>query len=283
MARIRTIKPEFFTSEDIVELCPFTRLLYIALWCEADRDGRLVWKPRTFKMRYFPADNCDIDEMCHALLTRRLLVKYGGDFAFIPSFSDHQHVNPREKISNLPIPTDENIEMPRVSDASRRDSDGESTLREERKGKEGNEKGGKGSNLQPAAAVVPKEKKVASPEIKEKRRSTWASYVDAFFLKYGTEPIQDAKSNSCVCRIVESLGDEAPDVAAFYLTHNGAWYVQKSHSIEYLAKDCSALRTQWATSNVVTARKAHEGERIGARLAESLDGMDLNQAWGKQA
>jgi hypothetical protein len=43
VARIRTIKPEFFTSEDIVSLPPLTRLLYIALWCEADKEGRLAW------------------------------------------------------------------------------------------------------------------------------------------------------------------------------------------------------------------------------------------------
>ena len=60
MARIRTIKPEFFTSEDIVSLSPLARLLYVALWCEADKEGRLVWKPLTFKLRYLPADDCDI-------------------------------------------------------------------------------------------------------------------------------------------------------------------------------------------------------------------------------
>ena len=76
MARIRTIKPEFFTSEDIVELPPLARLLYIALWCEADRDGRMVWKPNTFKLRYLPGDKCDICELCDALSTRGLLVIY---------------------------------------------------------------------------------------------------------------------------------------------------------------------------------------------------------------
>ena len=49
MARIRTIKPEFFTSDDICALSPRARLLYIGLWCEADREGRLVWAPRGFK------------------------------------------------------------------------------------------------------------------------------------------------------------------------------------------------------------------------------------------
>jgi hypothetical protein len=108
MARIRTIKPEFFTSEDIVSLDPMARLLYIALWCEADREGRLAWKPLTFKMRYFPADDCDIHALCDALLTRGLLVTYASDglqYAVIPSFKSHQHVNPREAASTIPEPT----------------------------------------------------------------------------------------------------------------------------------------------------------------------------------
>lgn len=116
MARIRTIKPEFFTSEDIVELEPFARLLYIALWCEADKEGRMSWKPKTFKIRYFPADNFDIDALCDALVTRGLVCLYGESHAFIPSFKSHQHINPREKESVLPAPNEENLS--RVSDAS---------------------------------------------------------------------------------------------------------------------------------------------------------------------
>ena len=104
MARIRTIKPEFFTSEDIVELEPMARLLYIALWCEADKEGRLCWKPKTFKMRYFPADSCDIDALCDALVTRGLVCLYGDGLAYVPSFKDHQHINPREQDSKLPDP-----------------------------------------------------------------------------------------------------------------------------------------------------------------------------------
>ena len=116
MARIRTIKPEFFTSEDIVELDPLARLLYIALWCEADKEGRFSWKPKTFKMRYFPGDECNIDALCDALVTRGLVCLYGDSFAYVPSFKDHQHINPREKDSVIPGP-DEYIDA-RVSDAS---------------------------------------------------------------------------------------------------------------------------------------------------------------------
>jgi hypothetical protein len=134
VARIRTIKPEFFTSEDIVSLSPFARLLYIALWCEADREGRFAWKPNTFKMRYLPGDTLDIDALARELVASGLVKLYGKSLAFIPEFSKHQHVNPREAASILPEPT-ENDENPRVSDASARDSD--TQVGKERKGKEG--------------------------------------------------------------------------------------------------------------------------------------------------
>jgi hypothetical protein len=145
MARIRTIKPEFFTSEDIVELPPLARLLYIALWCEADKEGRMIWKPRTFKMRYLPADDCDIDALADALVTRGLIVLYGDGLAVIPSFKTHQHINPREKLSTLDAPTDDDFtRAPRVATRHWPDSDGACTRREEGKGREGKGKEGKG-------------------------------------------------------------------------------------------------------------------------------------------
>lgn len=107
MARIRTIKPEFFTSEDIVSLTPLARLFYVSLWCEADREGRLSWKPKTLKMRYFPADDCDIDMLAAELIDAGLIELYEHDgkaFAFIPSFGKHQIINNRESASVLPEP-----------------------------------------------------------------------------------------------------------------------------------------------------------------------------------
>ncbi len=117
MARIRTIKPEFFTSEDIVSLTPFARLLYIAIWCEADREGRLVWKPKTFKMRYFPADLIDIDEHCSELVSGGLVALYGDGLAYIPAFLNHQHINNREADSHLPEPDASSTRDSRVNHA----------------------------------------------------------------------------------------------------------------------------------------------------------------------
>ncbi|BCT96282.1 hypothetical protein LYSHEL_21530 [Lysobacter helvus] len=135
MARIRTIKPDFFTSEDIVNLSPLARLLYIALWCEADREGRMAWKPRTFKLRYMPGDECDVDVLCAEIVDRKLVVLYGDGLAYIPAFGEHQHVNPRESVSCLPAPD----ASPRVRTRGARDSDAQ--VGREGKGKEGRDKG----------------------------------------------------------------------------------------------------------------------------------------------
>lgn len=132
MARIRTIKPEFFTSEDIVALSPLARLLYIALWCEADREGRLRWKPATFKMRYLPAEQVSVIDLCQELIDRGLVITYQvpidkeieknrelfdnslDTLAYIPKFYLHQQINNREAPSVLPSPLSE----PRVIHAS---------------------------------------------------------------------------------------------------------------------------------------------------------------------
>jgi len=152
VARIRTIKPEFFTSEDIVNLSPLTRLLYIAIWCEADKEGRLTWKPMTFKLRYFPGDNCDTKAMCQKLVDAGLIVLYGNGLAYCPTFSKHQHINPRESASQLPDPSASS----RVTNASARVNSGiDPQVGREGKGREGNDKEGKVNTALVAPFVLP--------------------------------------------------------------------------------------------------------------------------------
>ncbi len=121
MSRIRTIKPEFFTSADIVCMTPLSRLFYASLWCEADRDGRLKWDVKTLKLRYFPADDCDISSMANELLENGLIVIYevdGKSFAEIPSFTTHQVINNREAESIIPARITEETKQNDVSSHS---------------------------------------------------------------------------------------------------------------------------------------------------------------------
>ena len=95
MARNRMIKPEFWSSEDIMSLPLDHRLLYIGLWNFADDSGILPHKPMTIKCQIFPSDNIDCGPMIEKLVTCGLLVRYnvGTDFyIMIQAWNKHQTI-----------------------------------------------------------------------------------------------------------------------------------------------------------------------------------------------
>lgn len=62
-------------------------------------------------------------------------------------------------------------------------------------------------------------------------------------------------------RLVDKLGtEEAPPVAAFYVTHNHSFYVAKRHPVNLLLQDAEGLRTQWATGVRATTSEARNME-----------------------
>lgn len=63
MARIRSIKPEFWTSEQVMECSALTRLLFIGMWNFADDLGRLALSPKTIKAQVFPSDDITSDSI----------------------------------------------------------------------------------------------------------------------------------------------------------------------------------------------------------------------------
>lgn len=150
MARIRTIKPEFFTSADILELTPLSRLFYISLWCESDREGRLNWNRKTLMFRYFPSESSDnFNSSVDELVGSGLIMLYkvdGREYCFIPSFLDHQSINNRESESRIPAPNASNG----LTDAS---LTRESGVQGEGKGKEGKGKEGKGTGAKRKTSI----------------------------------------------------------------------------------------------------------------------------------
>ena len=105
MARIRSIKPAFFTSEDTCGCSPLARLLFLGLLTEADRAGRLEDKPRQIKRRLLPDDACDIDALIEELADRRLIHRYttmAVAVLQITNFEKHQRPHPKEPASLLP-------------------------------------------------------------------------------------------------------------------------------------------------------------------------------------
>lgn len=155
MAYIRTIKASFFTSDDIVSLSPLARLLYIALWTEADRDGRFTWRPGNFKLRFLPGDQCDIGELCGELVESGLVHPYSVDgktYAEIPTFTRHQSINVRERKSVIP-PREADACMTRHDPSATR-HDEKFACTQERKGQSSTAPSqGEGSNTTSATGV----------------------------------------------------------------------------------------------------------------------------------
>ena len=113
MARIRTIKPEFFEHYDLwkaetEEGLPL-RVAFAGLWTICDREGRFRWEPPRLKIKTLPYDDVDFSRVLHALTTRGFVVRYrvnDCEYAYIPSFTRHQVINNKERASELPNPND---------------------------------------------------------------------------------------------------------------------------------------------------------------------------------
>ena len=104
MARIRSIKPDFWVDEKIVTLSFAARLLFIGLWNFADDDGRMVYSPHKIKMQIFPADSLDISELFGEIRRESLVVVYKvGEIEYLQilHFSRHQKIDKRSP-SKLP-------------------------------------------------------------------------------------------------------------------------------------------------------------------------------------
>lgn len=100
MARIRTVKPEFWTDETLVEMSPLARLLFIGLWNFADDQGYLDYKPKQIKMRVLPADDADIDALIAELLDAGRVAAYSsplGPQLRIVHWARHQRVEKAAK------------------------------------------------------------------------------------------------------------------------------------------------------------------------------------------
>ena len=108
MARARNIKPSFFKNELLAEMDAFDRLLFIGLWCLADREGRIEDRPKRIKMELFPCDTYDVNAGLDQLTKHGFLRRYqAGDAAVVSIVNFHKHQTPHgtEKDSELPDET----------------------------------------------------------------------------------------------------------------------------------------------------------------------------------
>lgn len=163
MARIRTIKPDFFTSLTIADLTPEQRLTFIGLWTHADDEGRCVDDPRLIKAAIWPLDDrtsADIEIDLKALSESSLITRYALNrkrYLAVTNWFEHQRIN-RPTESKLPSP--EQGEKPDPEPPTCDDTDSSiphawltEGSRQERKGREQGKEQGTG-NREGASADV---------------------------------------------------------------------------------------------------------------------------------
>ena len=99
MARIRTIKPQFWDDAKIGRIPRDARLLYIGLWTFADDLGVVIADPVWLKSKIFPYDRIQIQQLeaWLGLLEKTgfisLLSVKSESFYYLPTFSRHQIIN----------------------------------------------------------------------------------------------------------------------------------------------------------------------------------------------
>lgn len=110
MSRIRTIKPEFWTSEQIISCSPFARLLFIGLLNFTDDNGIHPASVVRLKAEVFPSDGFSSEEIrswISELTNNDLLREYvveDKSYWVVTGWKSHQRID--KPTYKYPLPTD---------------------------------------------------------------------------------------------------------------------------------------------------------------------------------
>lgn len=111
MARIRTIKPSFWTDDKVRSLSRDARLLLVGLISQADDAGRFIAVPITLSGNLFTTDNiapAKVKKWRDEIAGTGIIQLYsdgGADYGHFPHWLRHQRIDKRQP-STLPAPPD---------------------------------------------------------------------------------------------------------------------------------------------------------------------------------
>ncbi|UYW33644.1 hypothetical protein [Methylorubrum extorquens] len=174
MARIRTIKPEFWTSEQVMECSPNARLAFIGMWNFCDDAGRMPASPKQIKALVFPSDDFTsenvrgmIDELELNGLVRRYVVE-DKEFLAVTGWH-HQKIDKPQK-PRTPEPPDHDPPPVRRTFGAGREGNTEG------KGKDSRNSGGGDSHpARPTINAAPADAPVAEAAAAADRSQGWAT------------------------------------------------------------------------------------------------------------
>lgn len=98
MARIRAVKPEFWASEQVMELTPLARLAFIGMWNFCDDGGVHPASAKTLKAEVFPSDDLTaeaVGSLVGELITQGLVIEFEADgkrYWHVTGWARHQRI-----------------------------------------------------------------------------------------------------------------------------------------------------------------------------------------------
>jgi hypothetical protein len=111
LARIRSIKPEYFDDPDVGGLSAEAALVFVGIWTQADKRGRLLDDYRRLKVRLRPYSPCDFNAVLAELVDAGFLIRYQSEAGMkllqVRSFEKHQKTHKLEPDSHFPAPSNE--------------------------------------------------------------------------------------------------------------------------------------------------------------------------------
>jgi hypothetical protein len=162
MARIRSLKPEFWADEELATMTSRdARMLYMGMWNFSDEHSRLRGDPRMIKGEIFPYDD-DLTPDIIAKLIDELeavgkVVRYrhrNATYLYLRNLSAHQHLDSAKVPSRLPSPPDVPDESQNFPDESQPRRENKSLSRQQVAGSRQQVAGGKIPALAAAARAI---------------------------------------------------------------------------------------------------------------------------------
>lgn len=136
---------------------------------------------------------------------------------------------------------------------------------------------GTGVACAPSAPPPVKKSKQPNPD----NVACWEAYARAYRTRYGVLPASNQKTRGQVATLVKYVGkDVAPALAAFFLTHNGGWFVQCRHEFGCLLKSYQQVLTDMQRGEQMTQTKARQTEQTQSNLEAAKGALAILKAKG---
>lgn len=281
--KIRQIKPEFWTSPQVVGASRDARLLFIGLWNLADDGGRYPISPRRIQLQLFPADlDLDVTGCLRELEQADLIYCYdvdGRGFLQITGWH-HQESSLKYFVYRYPRP------------------DGITPKSGKSKDPSPVEKASKNNRLQPSGQISPKVTPIRgnSPDSGGNDPDSGGSSPDSGDNAPGKSPGSGSGSGSWKGLVVgSSIQDEEADASSSCSDVNesdadddgadnapsGEQGKPKRARLKFTDDDMKAARYIWGRVKAVTEGKAKpprlESWANDVRLAREADGRTLQE------